>query len=261
MDQNSDAGSRTLEADCARRRDACSRCAKELERLRDEWQRKDRDEQVRKAEQRLGPHPPQLPRSGALKIYVRDLVDGVPQPLTKGIKDARKALSMDLIPRVRQYVEPELFDRLVQIIHATDLEVEVVDPDADGAQARYRWQLELPELGLEQEITELALLLRAAGSLEETEELDTTPLTRRERALLETLYDQPAGEGLTGSQILAMLPERGVHGVDQSALTTRLIPGLRGRGWTLENRRGCGYFLSSDERSRFSKLDTRPPRC
>jgi len=261
MAEGQDAESRSTGKNQTRVEAACRECADGLELLRAKWRLKDRNEQAKKARQGLGPPPPTLPRSGGLSVYVVDIVDGVPQPLTREIKGARVALEKDLIPRVVPYVDREVVARLLRVLRMTDPEEVVADPEGKGDQPELRWQQEWHELGLEQEVTELALLLRVAGGAEDPEEPDTTPLTRREQVLLEILYDLPMGEGLTGPEILAMLPKRGVHGVSQSTLTTRLIRGLRNRRWPLENRGGCGYFLSSEERSRFSKLYKRSSGC
>lgn len=80
------------------------------------------------------------------------------------------------------------------------------------------------------------------------------PLTEKEHGLLRVLIGLPAGTGLTGKELLALLPVKGVHGLTQSALTTRLIPTLRQDGWKLPNRRPVGYYLSEADRWRFSAL-------
>ena len=90
---------------------------------------------------------------------------------------------------------------------------------------------------------------------------EVSALTKRERKILEILADQPAGQGLTGMQILNELPGRGLHGMTQSDLTTRLIRSLRKDGWNLSNRRnGAGYYLTETDRARFAKVDTRRSR-
>lgn len=128
-----------------------------------------------------------------------------------------------------------------------------------------RWAAELSSLG-----RRLKFYMRAAGLGSsstavsrkqappiEPDPLDSAPLTRPERTLLEALADLTPGDGLTGSRLLLELCERRVHGISQSKLTSRLIPGLRGREWDLPNRRGVGYFLSKSDRTLFAKLDTR----
>ena len=84
------------------------------------------------------------------------------------------------------------------------------------------------------------------------------PLTYKERTLLEILASLPQAEGRTGMELIASMADRGVHGVTQSSLTSRLIPGLRERGWKIPTRTGVGYYLTPQDRERFARITSRP---
>jgi hypothetical protein len=83
-------------------------------------------------------------------------------------------------------------------------------------------------------------------------------LLEQERTLLETLEALPLAEGLIGKNLLAAMAERHAHGITQGALTSRLIPGLRGKGWIVPNKPGVGYHLSSDDRERLARVRAKP---
>lgn len=83
------------------------------------------------------------------------------------------------------------------------------------------------------------------------------PLTRRQRATLEILFDLLEGDARNGGELIDELINRGVHGVSQSALTTRLIPSLRDQGWVIPNKARVGYYLAPSDRQRFEAIDER----
>ena len=60
------------------------------------------------------------------------------------------------------------------------------------------------------------------------------------RVVLALLRTLPAERALTGSELIAALGVHGFH-VDQSTLTSRIIPELKAHG--VRNRRGIGYFI------------------
>jgi DNA-binding CsgD family transcriptional regulator len=65
---------------------------------------------------------------------------------------------------------------------------------------------------------------------------NTPPLTEREREVYDLLAALRPGQALTGKQI------KQKTGIDQSTLTSHIIPKLKLHG--VKNRRGVGYYLS-----------------
>jgi len=68
----------------------------------------------------------------------------------------------------------------------------------------------------------------------------TPPLNDTQQAVLDLLRDLPPGKGMTGKQIINALRE---HEIDQSTLTSRIIPFLR-QHYHVANKRVAGYYLN-----------------
>ncbi|MGK0482454.1 MAG: hypothetical protein ACJAQ3_002434, partial [Planctomycetota bacterium] len=64
------------------------------------------------------------------------------------------------------------------------------------------------------------------------------------------------GLALSGKQIISKM-----RGLTQSSLTSRLVPGLNERGWGIDNRPQCGYYLTPAGRARFSRLSEAKARA
>ena len=67
------------------------------------------------------------------------------------------------------------------------------------------------------------------------------PLSKSERAVLEIIRALPDGEGILGPQILKELGKRGIRSVDQSHLTSRIMPMLK-EHYGIANRPNVGYY-------------------
>ncbi len=72
------------------------------------------------------------------------------------------------------------------------------------------------------------------------------PLTEYESGFVRLLRTLRKGEGLTGKEVLKRLPN--ANTLSQSALTGRVIPGLRANGWDVPNE-GRGYYLTQADRA------------
>jgi hypothetical protein len=71
------------------------------------------------------------------------------------------------------------------------------------------------------------------------------PMTPDQRLVFELLQKLPAGEAMTGSEIIgALIKEKHIH---QGSLTSRIIPFLK-EHYGVRSKRGAGYYVEQNER-------------
>ena len=139
-------------------------CAEDLKHFRWVWRNKDRWEEKRRVKEKgREVPPPRFPPSGKPRVIAYPPAPPGVNPLVRVLANTRDLLYTHSIPSVLPHVDQALQDRLLAFISATELEAQVPDLGGENDPPMLRWQQEWHELGLDSEITELVILLRAEG--------------------------------------------------------------------------------------------------
>jgi hypothetical protein len=107
----------------------------------------------------------------------------------------------------------------------------------------YNWDTEALEQRVGQELSNLRKYVREKTDSRRRRDprpVIAEPMSETEKAVFELLTALPAGEALTGSEIISRLGAKGIP-IEQSTLTRHIIPKLKEHG--VRNRRNVGYYV------------------